>query len=116
MNDPTIIALNVEDITGDPRVTVTKLPREMTVKHLKRRMKHIVVQLNIRYGVVAFYQKGILLNNHVKMGDLPRGTVYCKLVKPLALYPIREIDDGLNCGFCGQDYFFSNVVKCTQCS
>ena len=115
MNDPTIIALNVGEITGDSKVTVAKLPREMTVKHLKRRMMHVCVQLNLRYGLVAFYQKGILLNDHVKMGDLPRGTLYCKLVKPL-LYPIREIDTGFNCVFCGQDYFFSNVFKCAQCS
>ena len=115
MIDPTIIVLDVGEITDDPKATVTMLPRELTVKHLKRRMMHAIVKLNLRYGLVAFYQKGILLKNHVKMGELPQGTVYCKLVKPL-LYPIREIDDGFNCDGCGQDYFLAKVIQCALCS
>ena len=45
------------------------------------------------------------------MGDLPQGTVYWKLIKPLALYPIQEIEDRYCCIFCGQDYFSDNVNK-----
>ena len=44
MNDPTIIAFDFTEISGDPKVTVAKLPYEMTVKHLKRRMMHIAAQ------------------------------------------------------------------------
>ena len=116
MNDPTIIAFDFTEISGDPKVTVAKLPSEMTVKHLKRRIMHIAAQLNLRYGLLALYHRGILLRNHVKMGDLPQGTVCCKLIKPLALHPIREIDDRYCCIFCGQDYFSDNVNNCEQCS
>lgn len=116
MNYPTLIALDVKDITRDPRIIVVKLNSTMTVKLLRNRMNFIIRHLKLPCGFLSFYQRGRLLHHHTRLVDLPQGTITC-LNKGEALCPIQELTlFCVTCFFCGQQFYMRNgIYHCSQC-
>ena len=115
MFEPTLIFLDLTNITGDPKITMAKLPTTMTVLQLKRRMMFVLSQMGLPYGSLAYYQRGKLLFNHTMLGDLPQGTITCILLKH-ALHSIPEIKSSIHCNYCGQEYYDAIYDKCKQCT
>lgn len=116
MEYPTLIALDVKDITRDPRIVVVKLNSTMTVGMLRNRMNLITRHLNLSYGRLCFYQKGRLLRHHTRLVDLPQGTITCLKIRE-DLCPIQELTVFCEtCMFCGQQYYMrNNIYLCSQC-
>ena len=116
MNQPTLIALNLKAITGNPNLLVVKLEATMTIGKLRNRLKNILVQFNLPYGRLALYQSGRLLHHQAKLGDLPQGTITCFL-KSVDLLPIQELQTAsASCIFCGQQYISNDNYYCSQCN
>lgn len=117
MDYPTLIALDVKDITHDPRIIVVKLNSTMTVRMLRNRMKYIIRHLMLHCGILSFYQRGRLLHHYTRLVDLPQGTITC-LNRGEALRPIQELTLFCKtCLFCGQQFYMSNgIYHCSQCS
>lgn len=115
MDTLTIIVLDLKDITGDPKLGIAKVPSTLTVKRLKKRLNHILVQFHFPFGDLAFYQRGMLLLNYMKMINLPQGTITCKIIRK-RLNPVKEIKSSFVCHYCGQEYFFETFDACVQCA
>ena len=117
MDYPTLIAIDVKDITRDPRIIVVKLNSTMTVGMLRNRMNFITRHFNLSYGRLSFYQKGRLLHHHTRLVDLPQGTITCLKIRE-DVWPIQELTLFCEtCLFCGQQYYIRNNISfCSQCS
>ena len=66
MSELTVIALDMSEITRDPKVRVFKFHVTMTLKHLKRRLQNAIIELGLPYGELSFYQKGVRLRQTFK--------------------------------------------------
>ena len=116
MFDRTIIVLDFKDLTNDPKLAIIQLPSTMTILQLERRLRHALIQLNLPYGRVLFYQRGRQLSKHQILIDLPQGTIKCILLK-MDLFPILELREVcFECILCGQQYRVNDDKICTQCA
>ena len=116
MNQPTVIALNLNFVTRNPNIMVVKLDATMTIGKLGNRLKNILIQFNLPYGRLAFHQRGRPLHHQEKLGQLPQGTITC-FIKCVDLLPIQELSTpSVLCIFCGQQYISNGNVYCSQCN
>ena len=116
MIEPTIIVLDLKNITGDPTLAVAKLDSTVTIKMLRKRLNFVLMWFGFPFGKIDFYQSKRKLLNFDRVINLPKGTVTCYL-SCVKLPPIQELpSSNEQCFFCGQQFEKKQIFCCSQCN